>query len=94
MISALLSWYEQHGDWTPLAWWVHDHLPYASQLWFPKLAAFNLRWSANPDTLQNIGTYVTNPHTGDKKALVKNGVATLAVGERRRIVEPWLRSLT
>ncbi|MNZ34701.1 hypothetical protein D3C78_520820 [compost metagenome] len=93
VVPALLPWYEQHGDWTPLAWWIHDHLPYASQFWFPKLAAFNLRWSANPDTLQSISTYVTNPHTGDKKALVKKGISTLAVGERRRIVEAWLKSL-
>ncbi|MNG13222.1 hypothetical protein D3C84_968880 [compost metagenome] len=93
VVPALLPWYEQHGDWTPLAWWIHDNLPYASQFWFPKLAAFNLRWSANPATRPSISTYVANPHTGDKKALVKDGIATLTPQQRQQIVEPWLRSL-
>lgn len=93
VVPAILPWYEQCGDWTPLAWWVHDNLPYASQYWFPRLAAFNLRWSGNPKTLQSISTYVTNPHTGDQKALVRNGVATLGPEERKQIVEPWLASL-
>lgn len=94
VVPALLPWYDQTDDWTPLAWWIHDNLPYASQFWFPKLAAFNLRWSANPDALPNISTYVSNPHTGDKKALVKNGVAALGAEERKRIVESWLASLS
>ena len=93
VVPALLPWYDQAGDWTPLAWWIHDNLPYASQFWFPKLAAFNLRWSGNPEALPSINTYVTNPHTGDRKALVKNGVATLGLEERKHIVEPWLKSL-
>lgn len=60
VVPALLPWYDQTGDWTPLAWWVHDNLPYANQYWFPKLAAFNLRWSANPQMLPSINTYITN----------------------------------
>lgn len=94
VVPALLPWYDRTGDWTPLAWWVHDNLPYASQYWFPKLAAFNLRWSANPQVLPSINTYVTNPHTADRKALVQKGVATLALKERKQIVEPWLQSLS
>ena len=31
-------------DLADLAWWVHDHLPYAAMEFFPKLAAFNLTW--------------------------------------------------
>lgn len=93
VVPALLSWYEEHKDWTPLAWWIHDNLPYASQFWFPKLAAFNLRWSGNPNALPSISTYVTNPHVGNKKALVKDGVATLSLDERKAIVRPWLASL-
>lgn len=94
VIPALLPWYDQTEDWTPLAWWIHDNLPYANQFWFPKLAAVNLRWSANPKVLPSINTYVTNPHTGDRKALVKNGVAAFALQERKSIVEPWLNSLS
>ena len=93
VVPALLPWYEEHKDWTPMAWWIHDNLPYTSQFWFPKLAAFNLRWSGNPNALPSISTYVNNPHTGDKKALVKDGVATLNLDERKAIVRPWLASL-
>ena len=93
VVPALLPWYEEHQDWTPLAWWIHDNLPYASQFWFPKLAAFNLRWSANPNTLPSINTYVASPHTGDRRALVKEGVATLSLEERKAIIRPWLASL-
>lgn len=93
VVPALLPWYDQHGDWTPLAWWIHDNLPYASQFWFPTLAAFNLRWSGNPNTLPSISTYVNNPHTGDKKALVRAGVASLSLEQRKQIVTPWLASL-
>lgn len=50
------------------------------QEWFPKLAAFDLRWSANP-------------HVGDNKALVHKGVVILGVEESEHIVEPWLACL-
>lgn len=93
VVPALLDQYEKNGDWTPLAWWIHDHLPYSSQYWFPKLAAFNLGWRANPQVRPSIRTYVANPHTGDRKALVKDGVATLSPVERQTQVEAWLVSL-
>lgn len=32
------------ADWRALAWWIHDHLPYNSLQFFPKLAAFNINW--------------------------------------------------
>ncbi|MBD2835543.1 peptidase M15 [Pseudomonas sp. JM0905a] len=93
VVPALLPWYERHGDWTPLAWWIHDNLPYTSQFWFPRLAAFNLRWSSNPNVRQSIGTRVVNPHTGNSEALVTNGVALLSREERNALVERWLSSL-
>lgn len=46
--SIIIPWfarrYAQGRDWRDLAWWVHDHLPYASMQFFPKLAAFNISW--------------------------------------------------
>lgn len=93
VVPALLPWYEATGDWTPLAWWIHDNLPYASQFWFPKLAAFNLRWSGNPAALPSINTYVTNPHTGDRKAIVKDGQPKLSAEARNEVVDAWLASL-
>lgn len=44
------------GDWTKLAWWIHDNLPYSSQSYFPKFHAFNLNWHENPK--QKINSYV------------------------------------
>ncbi|HKK29049.1 MAG TPA: hypothetical protein VKA18_01480 [Alphaproteobacteria bacterium] len=43
--------YAETGDWRPLAWWVHDHLPYHHMMFFPKLAAFNLTWREQPERL-------------------------------------------
>ena len=40
--------YAAGRDWRDLAWWVHDHLPYSSMWFFPKLAAFNLTWREDP----------------------------------------------
>ena len=36
--------YAKGRAWQDLAWWVHDHLPYATMQFFPRLAAFNLQW--------------------------------------------------
>jgi len=36
--------YGTGADWRSLAWWVHDHLPYAHLQFFPKLCAFNILW--------------------------------------------------
>jgi hypothetical protein len=36
------------GDWTKLAWWIHDHLPYGSLYFFPINWAFNIQWHEVP----------------------------------------------
>ncbi|KQX54158.1 MULTISPECIES: hypothetical protein [Ensifer] len=36
------------GGWQSIAWWIHDHLPYASLCFFPKLWAFNIQWHERP----------------------------------------------
>ncbi len=40
--------YAETGDWRPLAWWIHDHLPYHFIQAFPKLAAMNVGWHERP----------------------------------------------
>ncbi|WP_120499052.1 hypothetical protein [Roseovarius sp. EL26] len=40
--------YAKGADWRALAWWVHDHLPYAHLEFYPKLCAFNILWNENP----------------------------------------------
>lgn len=48
MASIVIPWfadrYASGADWRSMAWWVHDHLPYDSLYFFPKLAAFNIGW--------------------------------------------------
>ncbi len=41
IVHALIPWYERTGQWEPIAWWIHDHLPYDELEFFPKFAAFN-----------------------------------------------------
>ena len=36
--------YQETSDWRPLAWYIHDHLPYSEMVFFAKNAAFNLNW--------------------------------------------------
>lgn len=42
--------------WQSLAWWIHDHLPYASLCFFPKLWAFNIQWHERP--ARRISSYI------------------------------------
>lgn len=52
MASIVVPWfadrYADGADWRGLAWWIHDHLPYASLCFYPKLAAFNIQWHEAP----------------------------------------------
>lgn len=41
--------YREGADWRGLAWWIHDHLPYAHLQFFPKLCAFNIQWHEKPE---------------------------------------------
>ena len=40
--------HQEEGDWRRLAWWIHDHLPYGSLYFFPKLWAVNIQWHEQP----------------------------------------------
>ena len=46
--TIVVPWFarrhENGREWQDLAWWVHDHLPYRSMEFYPKLAAFNVSW--------------------------------------------------
>nr|WP_250809206.1 hypothetical protein [Neorhizobium tomejilense] len=44
----LVDNYNDDGDWQKMAWWIHDHLPYASIMVFPKLWAMNIQWHEKP----------------------------------------------
>ncbi len=58
--SIVIPWfadqYANGRDWQDLAWWIHDHIPYSEQWYFPKLAAFNLTWEPIPR--RTISSYI------------------------------------
>jgi hypothetical protein len=59
--SIVIPWFaDRHAkgaDWRSLAWWIHDHLPYAHLQFFPKLAAFNIQWHERPQ--RRIDSFIT-----------------------------------
>ncbi len=52
MACVVVPWFadrdEQGVDWRALAWWIHDHLPYSTVRFFPRLCAFNIGWHERP----------------------------------------------
>jgi hypothetical protein len=48
--------YADGEDWRKLAWWIHDHLPYAHLEFYPKLCAFNIQWHELP--LKRIDSHI------------------------------------
>ncbi len=49
VVTSFVRYYQRTKDWSALAWWVHDHVPgYSSMYFFPKLAAFNVSWHEKP----------------------------------------------
>ena len=48
VLPWFLDRYEPRSDWRRLAWWIHDHLPYSTLQFFPKLCAFNIAWHERP----------------------------------------------
>ncbi|TNE35992.1 MAG: hypothetical protein EP348_07890 [Alphaproteobacteria bacterium] len=58
-------------DWRAFAWWMHDHLPYSSLYFYPKMAAFNIGWHEAP--VRRIDSYLA-----PKGCLTKPGMANHA----------------
>ena len=87
VVNSFVDYYEKTGDWQALAWWVHDNVPgYSSMFFFPKLAAFNIRWCPKP--VKTIRSYIppkgylTKPglknHEGSHEALYKGFLNDIA----------------
>ncbi|URW74704.1 hypothetical protein M9980_08950 [Sphingomonas donggukensis] len=77
VVPGFANRFDQPGDWKRLAWWVHDHLPYATMEFFPVRFAFNLGWHEKPvraimSHIPNDRGYLTKPgmpnHDGDHSA--------------------------
>ena len=48
VVPSFWDRFQAEGDWQKLAWWIHDHLPYSSLHFFPKLWAVNIQWREQP----------------------------------------------
>jgi hypothetical protein len=74
VLPGYQNYFERSGDWTSLAWWVHHHISeYYEMCFFKEQCAFNIRWYEGNDNKKSIKTYLTNPETGDKSALLSRG---------------------
>ena len=71
VIPWFVDRFSTEGDWTKMAWWIHDHLPYSKMWFFPKLWAFNLSWHERP--VRRIDSY-----TAPKGCLTRPGMANHA----------------
>ena len=56
IVNSYIDHYERTGDWQSLAWYIHDHLPYSSLFFYPKLCAFNISWHEKP--IRRIDSYI------------------------------------
>ncbi|GEO01871.1 hypothetical protein NSE01_37030 [Novosphingobium sediminis] len=56
VVPAFIDAFPQESAWTKLAWWIHDHLPYSTLEFYPKLGAFNIQWREEPE--RRIDSYV------------------------------------
>lgn len=57
IVNSYIPHYEETRNWQALAWYIHDHLPYSSLYFYPKLCALNISWHEN--SKKRIDSYVT-----------------------------------
>ena len=61
MACIVVPWfadrYADGRDWRAMAYWIHNHLPYSSLYFFPKLCAFNIGWHEKP--ARKIRSYIS-----------------------------------
>lgn len=87
VVTSFLPYYEKTGDWQALAWWIHDHIPgYSSMFFFPKLSALNITWHQNPE--KRIDSYIA-----PKGCLTKEGMKNQQ-SSHRKAYDGFLRSIT
>lgn len=90
VVNSFVDYYETTGDWTALAWWIHDQIPdYRNMMFYPKLAAFNINWYSGPVAEKTIGGQVPNPHTGKKGILTRTGMANFE-GDHGAAYQAWV----
>ncbi len=94
VVNSFVDYYEETGDWTALAWWIHDHVPdYCIMTFYPNLAAFNIGWYAGPVPEKLIQSQVPNPNTGKKGILTRSGLPDFE-GNHSAAYQAWIDSLS
>ncbi len=83
VLPEFVDAFPSDGDWTRLAWWVHDHVPYATLEFFPTNWAFNIGWHEQPQ--RAIYSYARWRNGDGWKArgyLTRAGMDNHAIGHR------------
>lgn len=83
VLAEFVDAFPGDGDWTRLAWWIHDHLPYATLEFFPTNWAVNIGWHEQP--ARSIYSYAKwQADAGWKRNgyLTRPGMANHATGHR------------
>lgn len=75
VLPWLVDYGERGGKWSDMAWWIHDHLPYSTLCFFPRLAAFNIGWHERP--LRRIDSYAE-----PKGCLTRSGMSNHNLGHQ------------
>jgi hypothetical protein len=60
VVPSFFDAFCEKGDWTELAWWIHDNLPYNSMEFFTRAKsrwAFNLNWSTGVEPCRSIRSW-------------------------------------
>ncbi|NES97324.1 MAG: peptidase M15 [Desertifilum sp. SIO1I2] len=92
IVTSFIPYYDRTKDWTALAWWIHDRIDaYTEMTFFPKYAAFNIRWSENPKRSKAIYSYVENPYTLKSGYLTKEGMDNFA-GSHEQFYREFIES--
>lgn len=95
IVTSFIPYYERTGDWTALAWWIHDRIDaYAELTFFPKYAAFNISWHENQTFPKSIYSYIENPHTNKKSGyLTKVGMSNFT-GSHAKFYQEFIQELS
>ena len=73
VVNSFIPYYESTRHWQALAWWIHDNIEgYSSMYFFPKYAAFNIRWCSQAEKV--IKSYIK-----PKGTLTKPGMDNFAI---------------
>lgn len=79
VIPAFADAFPNQGDWTELAWWIHDHLPYSTLFFFKDRWAANIQWRENPERrIDSFAEWFDGSDWTTKRCLTRSGMTNHA----------------